>query len=162
MIFYIDKVANRLIRLPLVPHIYVSDLGQHWFRLWLVACPAPSHYLNQCCLLVNWILGNELQLTVKFELKKEKQKPFIHENAFETVICEMVAILSRGEITVQKTCFLQKHTNAFSTDYLHIQMFSFMNMPWSREVQKVDDMGQVTKLRLSCYLVLLSIDSKTR
>ena len=25
----------------------VIDLYQHWFRLWLGACLAPSHYLNQ-------------------------------------------------------------------------------------------------------------------
>ena len=31
---------------------------------------------------------------------------------------------------------------------------------WSRQVKT--HMGQVTELRLSCYLVLLSIDSKTR
>ena len=23
-------------------------INQHWFRDWLVACAAPSHYLNQC------------------------------------------------------------------------------------------------------------------
>ena len=23
-------------------------INQHWFRQWLVACSAPSHYLNQC------------------------------------------------------------------------------------------------------------------
>ena len=27
-------------------HIYVSKLGHHWFRWWLVACSAPRHYLN--------------------------------------------------------------------------------------------------------------------
>ena len=34
---------------PLVTHIYVGELGQHWFRQQMVACSAPSHYLNQCC-----------------------------------------------------------------------------------------------------------------
>ena len=32
-------------------HICVSELGQHWFRYWLVAWSVPSHYLNQCSLL---------------------------------------------------------------------------------------------------------------
>ena len=30
-----------------------SELGQHWFRQWLVTCSIPSHYLNQCWLVVN-------------------------------------------------------------------------------------------------------------
>ena len=50
-----------LTHLPLVPHICVSESGQHWFRLWLVAYSAPSHYLNQCCIIVSWIFRNKLQ-----------------------------------------------------------------------------------------------------
>ena len=46
---------------PLVPHTCVSVLGYHWFRWWLVACSAPSHCLNQCCLFVNRTLGNKFQ-----------------------------------------------------------------------------------------------------
>ena len=51
---------------------------------------SPSHYLN-CCLIVNWTLGNKLQ----WNLNRNKTL-FIHGNAFETVVCEMVAILYRG------------------------------------------------------------------
>ena len=47
--------------LPLVPHVQVVELGQHWFRYWLVASTAPSHYLNQCCLIVNRTLRNKRQ-----------------------------------------------------------------------------------------------------
>ena len=39
-------------------HLYTK---QHWFRQWLVAWPAPSHYLNQCCDIVNLTLRNKLQ-----------------------------------------------------------------------------------------------------
>ena len=53
--------CNQLTHLPLVPHICVSELGQDWFRQWLVACSAPSHYPNQCSLIVNWTLRNKLQ-----------------------------------------------------------------------------------------------------
>ena len=35
-----------LTHVPLVLHICVSESGQHWFRLWLVAYLAPSLYLN--------------------------------------------------------------------------------------------------------------------
>ena len=27
---------------------------------WLATCSAPSHYLNQCCFIVNWTLGDKL------------------------------------------------------------------------------------------------------
>ena len=44
-----------LTHLPLVPHIWISKLCQHWFIQWLVAYSAPSHYLNHCWVIVNWI-----------------------------------------------------------------------------------------------------------
>ena len=53
--------SRALTHLPLVPHICVSELGQHWFRQWLVAYSAPSHYRNQCWFIVNWTLRNKLQ-----------------------------------------------------------------------------------------------------
>ena len=49
----------------LVPHICVNELGQHWFRLWHVACSAPSCYLNQCWLIVNWSHRNKLRWNYK-------------------------------------------------------------------------------------------------
>ena len=60
-LFYVDLIANPchrldngLIHLPLMPHICIKELGQHWFRWWLVAWSAlcteqaTSHHLNQC------------------------------------------------------------------------------------------------------------------
>ena len=44
-----------------VMHICVSELGHHWFRLWLVACLVPSHHFNQCWCFVNSMLTNKLQ-----------------------------------------------------------------------------------------------------
>ena len=40
-----------LTHLPVVSHICGGELDQHWFREWL----------KQCCLIVNWIIGNNLQ-----------------------------------------------------------------------------------------------------
>ena len=77
--------------LPLVPHICISESGQHWFRLWLVAYSAPSHYLNQCWLIVNWTLRD----TIRWNFS-QKSIFFIQENVLENVICEVAAILSRG------------------------------------------------------------------
>ena len=53
--------GSDLTHVPLVPHICVSESGQHWFRQWLVTYSAPSHYLNQCWVIVNWTLMNKLQ-----------------------------------------------------------------------------------------------------
>ena len=52
------SVAMVLTHLPLVLHACVSESTQHWFRQWLVTYSAPSNYLNQCWVIVNW---NKLQ-----------------------------------------------------------------------------------------------------
>ena len=49
--------------LPLVPHICVSESGQHWFGWWLVAYSAPGLCLGQCWVTVNW---NRLQFVFCF------------------------------------------------------------------------------------------------
>ena len=42
-----------------VKHIVcVCKLCYHWFRWWLAAYSASSHYLNRCGFIVNWTLGN--------------------------------------------------------------------------------------------------------
>ena len=51
----------------------------------------PNHYLNQFWVIVNRILWNKLQRNLN-----RNTKLFIHENAFESVVCKMAAILSRG------------------------------------------------------------------
>ena len=57
-----------LTRLPLVPHIWVSESGQHCFRKWLAAYSEPSHYLNQCRFVVNWtIRTNFSEILIKIQ-----------------------------------------------------------------------------------------------
>ena len=63
----------------------------HRPRVSLVAYSAQSHYLNQCWDIVNWTLGNTIQWNFN-----QNTKLFIHENASEIIVCETVAILSRG------------------------------------------------------------------
>ena len=53
--------------------------------------PAPSHYLNQCWVIVSWTLRNKLQWNFN-----RNTKLFIYENVSENIICEMAAIFSRG------------------------------------------------------------------
>ena len=79
---------NELTHLALVLQICISEVGEHWFRQWLGAEQATSHYLNQCWFIVNWALRNTLQLKLN-----QNSNIFIEENAFENV-CKMVAILS--------------------------------------------------------------------
>ena len=69
---------------PLVPQICVRESGQHWFRYWLVAYSAPSHYVNHFWFIVNWILSNKLQWHIS-----QNTKCSIHKNAFEKVVGEM-------------------------------------------------------------------------
>ena len=59
---------------------------------WWLICMAPSHYLNQCWVIVNWTLRNKLQWNFNQHTKFSN-----HENASENIVCEMVAILSRGD-----------------------------------------------------------------
>ena len=38
-----------------IMHICISKNGRYWFRLWLVACAMPNHYLNQSLIgLMHW------------------------------------------------------------------------------------------------------------
>ena len=48
---------------------------------------APSHYLNQYWIIVNWTTTNKLQWNVN-----RNSNIFIQENAFENVVCEMASI----------------------------------------------------------------------
>ena len=58
----------------------------------MIAWPAPSHYLKQCWNIVNWTLGNKLQWNFNRNLHI-----FIQENAFEIVVRNLAAILSRSQ-----------------------------------------------------------------
>ena len=71
-------------------HIFVSESGHHCFRQWLVTYSAPSHYLNQYWVIVNWTPGNKLQWNFN-----QIAKVSILEYASENTVCEMAAILSR-------------------------------------------------------------------
>ena len=87
----------------LLTHIYVNESGQHWFRQWLVACTAPSHYPNQSWFIVNWFFIDKLQWNFN-----QNTKPFIHENASENIVCENAAFLFRGrwDKSVTRCCRL--------------------------------------------------------
>ena len=74
-----------------VMHVCVREIGHHWFRKRLVACSTPSHYLNQCWRIFNWTPRYKIQWHFS-----RNSNIFIQENAFEKVVCEMVAIFSQA------------------------------------------------------------------
>ena len=87
MIFLISQVQwSRLNPHPLVPHICVSESGEH--RL---IYSAPSYYPDQYWVMVNRTLRNILQWNCF-----QNTTFFIHENVFEKIVREKAAILSRG------------------------------------------------------------------
>ena len=82
---------------------------------------APSHYLNQCQAIVNWTPRNKLQWNFF-----QDTKFFIHENASENNVCEMVAILFRGRWVklslMEDRCFsLSYIVNIMAADDLSTQ-----------------------------------------
>ena len=75
--------------MPSDAYICIINIDQHLFREWLGAWLAPSHSLNQCCIIVNWTLRNRLLSNCIWN-----SSIFIQENAFENVVWKMSAILS--------------------------------------------------------------------
>ena len=71
-------------------HMCVSILGHRWFRLWLVACSALSHYLNQFWITVHLTPGHVFQWNVN-----HNSTIFIEEIQFQNVVFKVTAILSR-------------------------------------------------------------------
>ena len=77
-------------------HTCFNESGRPWFRQWLVAYSAPSHYLNQYWVIINWTLRNDLQWNYNHNAKL-----FSHENAFEIIVCEIAAICPGGDELTQ-------------------------------------------------------------
>ena len=71
-----------------VMQICVRTTYQHWHVTW----SAPSHYLNQCWNIVNWILGNKFQWNFHWN-----RYIFFQENVFENIVCKMASISSRPQ-----------------------------------------------------------------
>ena len=60
---------------------------QNWFRCWLAACSAPSHYLNQC-----WLIGPRGTKIIEI-LFKLSYKILHSRKCFWKYHCKMEAIL---------------------------------------------------------------------
>ena len=98
-------------------HICVGKLDHHWFRYLLVVCRAPSHYLNQCWNIVYWAIGNKLQWNFDRNLYI-----VVQESAFENVVWNISAILSRPQcIKQQIVCGLYILVECFDWLYKYLQ-----------------------------------------
>ena len=112
--------------LPLMPHICVNELGHHWFSQWLVACSAPSHYLNQWWLIVNWTPGNKFQWNLN-----RNSFIFSQENALENVVWKMSAILSPPQCVkpfinlAPDLCFIEHQR---SRGWCHVLLFTWLSL----------------------------------
>ena len=96
----VNPYPSVLTRWGRLMHICVTNLGHHWFRWWLVAWSAPSHCLNQCCVIVNLTLGNKLGS--KQSNCVQNLNIFIQDNAFENVLWKMAAICFGCNVLVHR------------------------------------------------------------
>ena len=60
-----------------------------WTAVSFNSCKAPSHYLNQCSLSINWTLNWE-RIIVKFE---SRYRDFLSRDAIKDVVCKWSSIL---------------------------------------------------------------------
>ena len=119
------------------PHRCVSESDQHCFRQWLAACSAPSHYLNQCWLLVNWTLRDKLQGN-----SDQNTKLFIHRNAFENIVCELVAILSWGDEFIPMFAYLR--LSCWALQYSVVPLMPWYSLDWEPRTHQ----GQTAAIHL--------------
>ena len=76
-----------------ITHIWISKLSYHLFRWLLVTYSVPSHHLYRFWHLVNWTPRNKLEGNLY-----HNTMIITLENAFENVICKMVAMLSQPQL----------------------------------------------------------------
>ena len=120
-------------------------INHHWFRQWLLAWPVPSHYLNQWWNIFNWTPRNRLQWNFNWI-----SYIFIQENAFETFVWKMVAILSRPQCV--KCVILH-----------HILMIGILSISseialWSIPQDFTDDKSTLVQVMVLWYKVCLFDD----
>ena len=87
----ITKVRYAMIN----PYSHITAYMRQWTGSALVQimayCSVPSQNLNQCLVVVSWNLRHKLQWDF------QNTKHFIHQNAYENVVCEVAVILPRGD-----------------------------------------------------------------
>ena len=110
----------------------------HWFKQWLVAWTAPSHYLNQCWNIVNWTWGtnvHEILINIhtfsskKMHLKASSaiRRPFCFAlnmlKSLTTRFCEISWLLQcreRPAFTMGLTSIHRNELDSFSTSRISV------------------------------------------
>ena len=77
---YSHRSQSHLSHWGRVTHICASKLSHLWFRQWLVAWTAASHYPNQCRNIVNWTISIEIDTfsckKMHLKMSSGKWRPF--------------------------------------------------------------------------------------
>ena len=96
-----------------MPHICISKSSQRW----LVTYSAPSHYLDQCWVIVNWIFGNDLPWNfdlsftkIHLEISSLKRRPFCQGGRGEGLIQILFTAVSCVPWLLRQDKFTTKHT----------------------------------------------------
>ena len=108
-----------------------QEINHHWFRQWLVAWLAPSHFLNQCWNIVNWTIRNKLQWNFN-----RSSNICVQENVFESAVWEMVSILSQPQCVKQQVCSPAEIITKFTLNSLRpsgAYMHQEINHHWFRQ-----------------------------
>ena len=89
------EISTHLPLVPLTrPLICVSESGQHWLKLWFVTYSAPSHYLNQCRVIVN--LTNFCEILIKI-------LNFLFTKMYLNITSEKCGHFVQGAVSIRKT-----------------------------------------------------------
>ena len=104
--------------------------GSSLFQVMTRCLLGASHYLNQCWLIINKTLWNKFQCN-----SNKNTKLSIHENASETIVCEMAAIspsIFQAEIHVainhvRKICITTIHLNDCIREMYHYMSIAYIH-----------------------------------
>ena len=143
--------------LQLLLSLWLIGAQWHWVRQWLVACLAPSHYLNQCYLIVTWIPRELTSVQVYLKFKNV----FI-EDSFENIVSKIALISSRpqcanvqalswfGISTLENLLILHEWTNWFQFCIMTCQlMASWVEITWWR----FNNVGDIFGGIIWCYKI---------
>ena len=83
---------------------------------------APSHYLEQC-----WLLSIEPLNKLQWN-SNQNTKLFIRENAYENIVCEMAAILSRGD-ELNVSLAMLRHSTGYEVLHVSFMVTAYGRLP---------------------------------
>ena len=122
-------------------------------RRWTGSALVQVMAWRQCCLIVNWTLGNTIQLNLN------RNKKRIHQITFESVVCEIATILFRGRwvkkwLPVQKKPQNFDHVRNVSANGRSYVMY-FLSLAWALLTwQYLTHWGRVTHISVGNLTII--------